>query len=85
MTEITVTRNGVTETHEVKSVEDRNNDGEEYWMVNSIQPSETRIIESSLTWLSGSMADPRDYDSEESLFPCVYIPKDSNYEVDVHE
>jgi hypothetical protein len=80
---IEVTKNNTTETHDVKNVEHRDEQNGKYWVVKSIQPSETEVIESSLTWLSGNMADPRSYEGEETPFPCVYIPKDSEYEVNV--
>jgi hypothetical protein len=78
-----------SETHDVKNVihevqeregHDSRDVGDEYWVVEDIQPSATDIIPSHLTWLSGSMADPRDAD-ERSKFPLVYIPKNSDITV----
>ena len=94
MSIVTVRRDGREETHDVKEVEHSTHNyddnsphevGDEFWVLRDIYPSQTEIIGSDLVWLSGSMADPRDWEGERSPFPLVYIPKDGEYEVEVDD
>lgn len=87
--EITVRDGDREETHDVTNVkhdtkqydDDGPRDvGDEAWVIEGIQPSDTSLIPSELMWLSGSLGEPMS-EEERKRFPLVYVPKDSNLEV----
>lgn len=54
--------------------------------LNGINPSDQSIIGSDLTWLSGSLGDPRSWeDLDYQKFPLVVVPvdDDSEYRVEI--
>lgn len=52
--------------------------GDECWVIEGLQPSETDLIPSRFDWLSGSLGAPSESGGK---FPAVYIPKDSGFTV----